>query len=73
MKIVIQPTTDEYDQHTVTVETPRDDLDIFSVGVLLKAALQAYGFAEATVDELLGTDEISPADADHLDDTSCLN
>lgn len=43
---------------TVTVETPRDDLDISEMLTLLvKPVLLAAGYAEATVEQALGEGE----------------
>lgn len=40
-------------QHSVQIISPRDDLDIYEVRELLRGALVAWGYAPATVDEIL--------------------
>lgn len=54
MKITIEPSGTEYNHNTVSVESKYDDLDINAAGELVRAALQAWGYAEQTVNELLG-------------------
>lgn len=59
MKITIEPTQDqshsspEATHSTVAIGTPSDDLDIDGIMDLMRAALLAWGFAEATVNEVI--------------------
>lgn len=62
MRITFAPTAiGPYDapaQHTVSLETPHDDLDISEIVRLLRGALVAWGFHPANVDDLIPPEEV---------------
>lgn len=57
MKITIEPTEDQRDKEfpfpAISLEIPGDDWEIHTVGDLIRDALIAWGFAEASVSELI--------------------
>ena len=57
MKITMVPSEDqsglEFPQHSVTIETPSDELTLDEVGDLLRYLLLAWSFHPRNVDELL--------------------
>lgn len=59
MKITITPTEADSKQHAVSVELPRDDLNINEVFDLIASALLGFGFADENVrvvlDKVRGT------------------
>ena len=50
MKIILQPTSNE-NQHSVTLETPHDDINIEEAIELVKGALVAWGYHPDIVNE----------------------
>ena len=53
MRIALTPTATNSQQQSVIIEIPSDGLDIYDVADLLRAALLAWSFGPASVDEIL--------------------